>query len=89
MDASDLDHARRRLDAFAERWVEIDAIDAVRTEADRLLGVHPLRGADALQLAAARVWVDGRPRGRGFVGLDEVLLDAARREGFDVIVPQA
>ena len=45
--------AIRRLDALAAHWIEVDGLDAVRARAERILAVHPLRAADALQLAAA------------------------------------
>jgi hypothetical protein len=51
----------------------------------RLLGLHPLRAADSLQLAAALVWVDRRPLGRPFICLDSRLREAARREGFTAL----
>jgi uncharacterized protein len=51
----------------------------------RLLGVHPLRAADALQLAAALLWTRGRPAGKDFVCLDEKLRTAAILEGFAVL----
>lgn len=51
----------------------------------RLLATHPLRAADALQLAAALVWARGRPDGRQFVCLDERLGTAALLEGFTVV----
>ncbi len=53
----------------------------------RLLATHPLRAADALQLAAALVWARGRPGGRHFVCLDERLSTAALLEGFTVLPP--
>jgi predicted nucleic acid-binding protein len=51
----------------------------------RLLGVHPLRAADALQLAAALLWARGRPAQKDFVCLDERLRTAAILEGFAVL----
>jgi hypothetical protein len=60
----------------------------VRERAERLLRVHPLRAADALQLAAALLVFGDKPRGRSFVTLDDALLQAARREGFDAIRPK-
>lgn len=59
--------------------------DAVCAKALRLLGVHPLRAADALQLAAALLWAREMPGGRGFVCLDERLRTAAILEGFQVL----
>ena len=86
LDADDLRVANSRLGRFASRWIEIVGFEAVRTEAERVLRVHPLRAADSLQLAAALVWADGRPKGRGFVTLDSGLLGAAEREGFAIAV---
>ena len=59
--------------------------DALRAKALRLLGVHPLRAADALQLAAAQLWAREMPAGRDFVCLDERLRSAAILEGFRVL----
>lgn len=79
--------AEPRLDRLAARWTEIDAVLPVREGAERLLRIHSLGAADALQLAAALVAVDARPRRRHFVTLDEALARAARAEGFEVIRP--
>ena len=54
---------------------------SVRTIARRLLRVHPLRSADALQLAAAVVCAEGECGMLPFVCLDARLIDAARRRG--------
>lgn len=54
----------------------------------RLLATHPLRAADALQLAAALLWARNRPSGRDFICLDERLRTAAILEGF-VVLPEA
>jgi uncharacterized protein len=87
LDRKDVGLAERRLDMLTRKWAEIDAVLPVREQAERLLGVHPLRAADSLQLAAALVAVDHRPRGRPFVCLDERLSFAADAEGFDVVCP--
>lgn len=63
----------------------VQAGDALRAKALRLLGVHPLRAADAVQLAAALVLVRDAPVGREFVCLDERLREAALLEGFRVL----
>jgi hypothetical protein len=84
---TDVTAAERRLDALACKWAEIDALLLVREQAERLLRVHALRAADALQLAAAVIAVDHRPRGRPFVCLDDRLGLAADAEGFDVVHP--
>jgi predicted nucleic acid-binding protein len=71
-----------RLDALAEAWNEVQATTTLRGAARRLLRVHALRAADALQLAAAIVAAEGLPSSLDFVTLDERLAAAARREGF-------
>ena len=53
MSSTDERNARRNLAALADCWVEVLASEAVRKRAERLVSVHPLRAADALQLAAA------------------------------------
>jgi len=65
-------------------WVEVLPSEEVRTRAKRLLRVHALKAADALQLAAALVWA-GTPSGAELVTLDERLALAARLEGFRVL----
>ncbi len=72
----------RRLDDLAGRWQEVQPVAMVRTTARRLLRVHPLRAADALQLAAALVASEGDPASLPFVSGDARLRDAATREGF-------
>jgi uncharacterized protein len=86
-DGGQVTAAFERLDAHAESWSEIAATDVVRRTATRLLRVHRLRAADALQLAAAIVASEGEPRSLPFVTFDERLVDAATREGFQVIQP--
>jgi uncharacterized protein len=76
--------ALERLDLLAESWNEVQPVVAVRGAARRLLRVHPLRAADALQLAAAVVAAEGQPASLEIVTLDERLAAAARREGFTV-----
>jgi predicted nucleic acid-binding protein len=70
---------------LARRWRPIASLDAVSSRALRLVRTHPLRAADALQLAAALVACGERPEALPFVCLDDRLRDAARREGFTVL----
>jgi predicted nucleic acid-binding protein len=77
--------ARSRLHRFAETWQEVQPSDALRDQARRLLRVHDLRAADALQLAAAIAASEGRPGGLDFVCLDDRLAAAAEREGFPLL----
>jgi hypothetical protein len=74
--------ARGRLDRFSATWHEVQPLESVRDLARRLLRVHDLRAADALQLGAAMAAAEGRPGGLAFVCLDERLAGAAEREGF-------
>lgn len=74
-----------RLEAMATTWNEVTPSEMVRQAAVRSLRVHSLRAADALQLAAAFVASEGRPRTLQLVCLDERLALAAEREGFNVI----
>jgi predicted nucleic acid-binding protein len=74
--------AAERLRSLAEGWQEVLPADVVRTTAQRLLRVHPLRAADALQLAASIVAAENDPASLVFVCLDERLCEAAAREGF-------
>jgi len=74
--------ARGRLDRFAATWQEVQPTELLRDHARRLLRVHDLRAADALQLAAGGAAAEGRPATLGFVCLDDRLAAAAEREGF-------
>jgi len=74
-----------RLLAASRGWTEVPPVERVRSQATRLLRVHPLRAADALQLAAAVVLADFEPRTLPFVTLDAQLGAAASREGFEVL----
>ena len=82
---TDVADAARLLSEAGERWTEVPPLDRVRDQAARLVRLHPLRAADALQLAAALVLSDFEPRTLPFVTLDDRLASAARREGFDVL----
>jgi uncharacterized protein len=72
------------IDRFRAGWLEILPSEEVRSRAARLLRVHVLKAADALQLAAARVWA-GDVANAELVTLDERLALAARLEGFRVL----
>ncbi len=81
---NDVRVARRALDAVTQAGIEIQPSEAVRGTAERLLGVHPLRAADALQLAAAIQWCQGLTAGNGLVAFDGRLREAGYAEGFAV-----
>ncbi|MGI9021361.1 MAG: type II toxin-antitoxin system VapC family toxin [Solirubrobacterales bacterium] len=84
VDADGARESLKLLDRLATAWVELQPSAAVRTTAERLLAVHPLRAADAFQLAAAMAWRRDPLRPAGFVCFDERLRDAAAREGFQL-----
>jgi uncharacterized protein len=73
-----------RLDYLRGRWNEVQPIEEVRDRAERLLRIHKLRAADALQLAAALVWCGDRAQGRMLIGAHGHLSEAAGAEGFTV-----
>ena len=81
--------AERKAKAILSRlyaaWSEVQPCEVVRHRAQRLLAVHPLRAADALQLAAASTWAGESPEGCVVVCLDQNLRGAASREGFTVL----
>ena len=66
-------------------WSEVGAVELVKQRAERLLRVHPLRAADALQLGAALLATQEQPQGIEFVSYDQNLAVAAHKEGFAVL----
>ena len=87
-DPAQLAGATERLRQLVQHADAVAPTDEVRRRAGRLLSLHPLRAADALQLAAALVWSEEQPHGEGFVCLDERLRVAAAKEGFTPFPPQ-
>jgi uncharacterized protein len=77
-------NAQRHLDELLPACSVIVDVALVARRARRVLALHLLRAADALQLAAALVACDDRPELLPFVTLDDRLSDAAAREGFKV-----
>jgi predicted nucleic acid-binding protein len=63
-------------------WTSIDSTKSIATNACLLLELYPLRAADALQLAAALEWCEGKPNGNVFLSFDQRLREAAARSGF-------
>jgi len=74
-----------RLTHLASAWHQVDPSDSIREAAVRFLRVHPLRAADALQLAAAFIAAERRPPSLEVVTLDDRLAVAARKEGFVLV----
>ncbi len=77
--------ARDVLAAIAAEWSEVLPSESLRLRSERLLAVHPLRAADAFQLAAALLWSRGDTATHAIVSFDERLREAASREGFQVL----
>lgn len=75
----------KEIESLTSAAHEVQPTEEVRNTACRVLRVHELRAADALQLAAAVVWTEQQPLGAGFVCLDQRLRQAAAREGFDIL----
>ena len=76
--------ARTRLSVLTRAWLEVQPTSWVRERAIGLLRVHPLRAADAMQLAAALVAFKERTAGNRFLTADLRLAKAAILEGFAV-----
>ena len=80
-----LDRSMEQLELLSASWLEIEPLEQVRKRAIRLLRVHPLRAADALQLAAALTASGEDPERMDLVSSDDRLSAAARREGFRIL----
>jgi uncharacterized protein len=77
--------AEVRADELVKASHVIFNVEAVKSQARRLLRLHLLRAADAMQLGAALEWAGGRPTGRFLHTLDAQLAVAATHEGFRVV----
>lgn len=76
--------ALANLELLRAGWHEMLPGDTLRAQALRALRLHPLRTADALQLAAALEWA-GSPASGEIACFDARLGEAAAREGFRVL----
>lgn len=84
LNATQAAHARGRLQFLAKSWLEVQPTPLVRARAIRLLRVHPLRAADAFQLAAALTAFNEITAGNIFLTADLRLAEAASLEGFEL-----
>jgi predicted nucleic acid-binding protein len=84
LDGEGLALALNALETLADSWYEVEPTSELRARAMRLLRVHPLRAADAVQLAAALIATSEDPSYLPFFTADDHLREAARREGFAV-----
>jgi len=80
--AREAEELARELMARAHIVSDVERVKAITI---RLLRVHSLRAADALQLGAALAWSDGHAEGAVLHTFDKRLADAASREGFRVV----
>jgi uncharacterized protein len=85
IDAAGSANALAGLRLLQSGWTEIDPTVRLRESAERMVRVHPIRAADAMQLAAALVAAEGQPAALPFLTLDGRLASAADREGFPVL----
>jgi len=63
-------------------WLSVGSTGSIAAVACSLLEMHPLRAADAMQLAAALEWCEGKPKGNVFLTFDKRLSEAAGLAGF-------
>lgn len=77
--------AEVRVEQLVRACVLVVDVEGVKARARRLLRLHALRAADAMQLGAAIAWAADAPAGRTLCTFDDRLALAASREGFDVL----
>ena len=77
-----VEQAIRRMAFLLEDADRVPPVNQILERAGHLLAIHPLRAADALQLAAALTWCKGAANGRAFV-----CLEAAASHGCTVVAP--
>lgn len=85
LSVSDARLARECLADLSTSWHEVSPVVAVRTLSRRLLRTHPLRAADALQLAAALALGEAGLNQLSFACSDIRLATAAETEGLHVV----
>jgi predicted nucleic acid-binding protein len=85
LDATGFRVATGLLGELTAGWIEVPPAESVREQALRVIRMHRLRAADALQLGAAIVASDFEPAMLEFVTLDSRLAEAAEREGFPLV----
>ena len=85
LDSQGLALALGKLRRSAANWLQIRPSERLRQRALRLLRIHPLRVADACQLAAALSACRDDPTTLALVCSDQRLSDAALTEGFLVL----
>jgi len=74
-----------RVRTAATSWTSIVPSDELREQSIRLLRLHRLRAADAVQLGAAIIAAEFQPGTLDFVTFDQNQKTAADKEGFRVV----
>lgn len=86
LDQKGFSTALARLNTLVGAWQVVAPVEAIKQEVRRILRVHPLRCADAHQLAGAVLASEKAPSSLTFCTLDERLGLAASKEGFNVVL---
>jgi predicted nucleic acid-binding protein len=81
---NEFQRAKSRLQVLLDHAYEIIHLEKVKSRAARLLEVHPLKAANACQLAAALVVTQEDPARVKLITFDQRLMTAAKKEGFSV-----
>ena len=84
LDDQAFETVRNRMNDLFETVYEVAAVDRVKERAMRLLRIHPIRAADALQLAAVLVATQEKVDRLPVMCLDERLTEAVKLEGFEI-----
>jgi predicted nucleic acid-binding protein len=82
IDQDDFFAGKQQAQTIATAWVPIKPSAKIAAQACLLLELHSLSAADALQLAAALEWCEGKPKGEIFLSFDKRLREAAELAGF-------
>jgi predicted nucleic acid-binding protein len=85
LDDNSFERIMEDLETLSSGWIEIQATEKLRQRALRLLRLHSIHAADALQLAAALIACGESPHTLPFLCGDSRLNDAARKEGFPLL----
>lgn len=84
LSANDFEKACNHFRFAKNQFIIIKEFEAVASKAERIISIHGLKSADALQLAAALTVTKDSPQNHVFVSLDDKLRRAAKNEGFAV-----
>jgi uncharacterized protein len=76
--------AEKRLEILEKIWREVQPNIRVKELARTFPALHGLKAADSLQLAAALIWCQEKPKNRDFISGDEKLIKVAETVGFTV-----